>query len=233
MYSKIQSKFGSICLAMMWTLGLIIMLVSSKDNSNPDEMLVSTEEPTELDTQSEVYTEKSLDVLSSGNSQIFSEMETLELDVDTCPPPYILETEALQEPINATSISLNEDEMITFARLLFLEGGCESTQCQEAIASVIVNRMKLYDMSLYDVIYEADQFEPAPFIYSTHIDESDINDMLAVITKILAYGPTIPEYVTYFRANYYHGWSDRLIPYVNYDNTYFSYDIDVYNRYNQ
>lgn len=122
-------------------------------------------------------------------------------------------------------LSLTDEEIYTLATALWLEGRGESTECQLGIGSVILNRMTTRGMTLNEVLYEYTngfyQFSVAPYISS-----SSPNDMtLASAEELVTNGPSMPLCVTYFRAGYYHDWSDLILPYVNIDNTYFSHDI--------
>lgn len=120
-------------------------------------------------------------------------------------------------------IELTEDEIWDLATLVYLESGGESYECQLAVASVVINRVTTSDKSLYDVIYEKNQFTPAHRIESNEPSESTMNAVKEVCTN----GPTIPEYVTYFRAEKYHSFSEYIMDYMCIDNTYFSYDINL------
>ena len=71
---------------------------------------------------------------------------------------------------------------------------------------------------MYDVIYEHNQFEPAKYVPYTTPDEMQLD----VARDVVQNGPTIPGYVTYFRASYFHSFGD-LIDYAAMDHTYFSY----------
>lgn len=117
-------------------------------------------------------------------------------------------------------ISMTDEDIYILATLVYLECGAESFDCQCAVASVVVNRMTTRNMSLYDIIYEPYQFSPAELI--TQYEPSDSS--LAAAKKVVQDGPTIPEYVTFFRADYYFDWGDRYVDYMNIDKTYFSYD---------
>ena len=117
-------------------------------------------------------------------------------------------------------MTLSEDEIQLFAATVYLEGGIESEECQKAIASVILNRMTTQNASLESIIYAPSQFDVAPYVaYTTAPD-----DTMEYCLYVLQYGPTIPEYVTFFRANYYFQWGDRYKNYTSIDNTYFTYD---------
>lgn len=126
-------------------------------------------------------------------------------------------------------ITLTDDEVEILARAVYLEGGGESRACQEAIASVIINRMTVDDSDLVDVLYAEGQFEA---VTSTSMSKvRPTSSTYQAVESVITYGPTIPEYVTYFRADKYHTWSPRLRPFLVIDNTYFSYDIELYNKY--
>ena len=114
---------------------------------------------------------------------------------------------------------MTDEEVRDFAALLWLEARGEPEEVKYAVASVILNRVTLYDMSLHDVIYTPNQFSPADYVAYTDPTEDEIR----IVNDVLQTGPTIPEYVCYFRAGYYHSWSGMN----NYGffggNTYFSY----------
>lgn len=122
---------------------------------------------------------------------------------------------------------LSDEDIRDFAALVFLEAGAEPEEVKYAVASVILNRMTLWNMSFTEVAYQKNQFSPASLINSTEARDVEIS----IIKDILKNGPTIDKYVCYFRADYYHTWKGMN----NYNcfggNTYFSYsDID-YDRY--
>lgn len=117
-------------------------------------------------------------------------------------------------------IYLTDEEKHEMATLVFLESGAESFECMCGVASVIVNRMTIEDKSLEEVIYASGQFDPAYLIPYYEPSESAIE----AVEYVISHGPTIPPYVTFFRADYYHDWGDRYIPYTSIDSTYFSYD---------
>lgn len=119
-------------------------------------------------------------------------------------------------------IELTEDEKHMLATIIYLEGRGESVECQYAIGSVIINRVTTSGSDLKSVIYAEGQFEPAYLISSTTPTDTQIE----IVNELCIDGPSLPEYVTYFRANHYHEWGD-LSPYTYTDNTYFSYSRDV------
>lgn len=123
------------------------------------------------------------------------------------------------EPTTDPYITLTDDEIYLFATLVYLEGGAESYECQKAIASVVVNRMTTQNKSLYDVIYAPNQFSVARALSYNQPSESSQK----AVNEVIENGPSVPEYVTYFRADYYHSWSS-VSDYTCIDNTYFSCD---------
>lgn len=112
------------------------------------------------------------------------------------------------------------DELYELATLVYLEGGIESIDCQKGIASVVINRATTSGKSTHDVIYAKHQFTPAKYITTSKPSDST----LEAAKHVAMHGPTIPEYVTYFRADYYFDWGERYQDYIQIDNTYFSYD---------
>lgn len=127
------------------------------------------------------------------------------------------------DDISEPFILLTEEEKRDFSALVYLEAGGESYECMKTVASVIVNRMINNNLSLYDVIYATNQFEPAENIPYTDPSEEAVQAVNEIIQK----GPCIPKNVTFFRASYYHNWSDLIQPYTVIDNTYFSYDVRI------
>ena len=152
--------------------------------------------------------------------------ETLTFDVEI---PQEIETGVptyTPEPTTyyTIGVSLSDAEIRDLATLVFLESGNEPYECQLAVASVIINRMTNDNLSLYDVMYAPNQFSPASIISSSSPSEST----LSAVHEVLENGPTIPNYVTFFRASYYHNWSSYIVPYCVYGNTYFSADTRLY-----
>lgn len=123
-------------------------------------------------------------------------------------------------------VSLTNSEATMLAALVTLEAGNESYECQKAVASLIVNRMLTSGTSLNDVIYAKNQFSTAGRVAST----TPFNSCVNAVNEVLATGTTIPIYVTFFRASYYHSWGDQ-VGYCCIDNTYFSYSQALKNKY--
>lgn len=162
-----------------------------------------------------VSTEPSTDVIMSAESTL-----------PTCCAEEVLDIEEVCDVADDSpkyTVALDEDEIYTLATLVYLEGGTESYECQKAIASVVLNRMAVEDTSLYDIIYAPNQFDVAYNIaYSSPSDST-----LSAVREVLEYGSTLPQYVLYFRASYYHDWGPTIGQYCNIDNTYFSYNVAV------
>lgn len=116
---------------------------------------------------------------------------------------------------------LTDDEIDMLARLVYLEAGGESYECMKGVASVVLNRMTSTGMSLHDVIYAPNQFSPAFYIESTCYTDTVYSAVMDVVEN----GPSLPTYVTFFRADYYHDFgNDIVVPYTCINNTYFSAD---------
>ena len=141
--------------------------------------------------------------------------ENLPVEVDTVKEDYI---------------SLSQDEIDLISKIVYLEGRGESYECQQAIVSVIINRMTTENKNAHEVIFAENQFTTAECV-----DEGEVTeDIQSIVIDIAANGPTIPVCVTYFRANKYHHWNTKygtVLPYDKIDHTYFSYDKKLYDEY--
>lgn len=129
-------------------------------------------------------------------------------------------------------VTLSEDDMYMIAQILYLEARGESVECQEAVVSVIVNRMANNNMSAEEVIFADKQFTTANFIEKGQPSD----EMIELVQTIAMEGPTIPSYVTYFRAGHFHEWDNEyghVMRYDKLDNTYFSYDVKLKEEYDK
>lgn len=133
----------------------------------------------------------------------------------------VIDTKDITQPY----VSLTDDEKYLVATVLKLEGGGESIECQYAIASVIINRYTTSDSTISQIIYAKNQFSVASEIPNAH----PTGTQLKIVENVCKYGPTIPEYVIYFRAGNYH--EKTGIPYFHLDNTYFSYNKNLFDKY--
>jgi hypothetical protein len=44
-------------------------------------------------------------------------------------------------------------------------------------------------------------------------------------------GPSLPEYIVFFRSGYYHQWdNERYIPWLKMEDTYFTCDLVIYEK---
>lgn len=126
--------------------------------------------------------------------------------------------------------NVTEEERYLLAKLAHAEGSICSQECQEAIISVVFNRLESgkwkKDMNgdgkitIYDIIYYPNAFTPAT---NGAIDkwEPTAKDYAAV-DVIVENGPSVPTYVRYFRASYDFSW-EGYKNYMSLDNVYFGY----------
>lgn len=128
-----------------------------------------------------------------------------------------------EDKVKSYYIKFTDEEIIEFAKLLWYECRGECRDCQRKTASAIVNRVKFYNKSLHDVIYEDKQFEPAELLETSGLSGDDVKEQVKVVKYVMKNGPIIPEYVLYFREGHYHDWKN-MIDYSEHCTTYFSYD---------
>lgn len=124
-------------------------------------------------------------------------------------------------------LSLTEEERLIFATLIRLESGGCSYETKMAVASVVVNRMNMWNKTLRQVVFAKNQFSPAYLInretgesYYNPSPDGSFKDCWKVVDDICANGPSIPSYILYFRTKHYHSWST---PYAKIGSMYFSY----------
>lgn len=149
------------------------------------------------------------------------EEKEIEVQVDTVQEEPVISAMTYTESELEPYMEMGESDVYELATLVYLESGTESFECQKAIASVVIHRMQNDDLTLQEVIYAKNQFSPAYLIAQSEPSEST----LQAVREVLQDGPTIPNYVTFFRADYYHDWSELIIPYCTIDHTYFSADV--------
>lgn len=204
------SKFLCIVIAivMMLFIHVAVGTITSKPVESPEVIKIV---PLEDESPSNE------DIYRDAINRARSESDQLELSDVECLSSV---SEAL---VTYTYYNMTADDIYLFATVVFLEGGAESYECQQAIASVILNRMTTSGDSLEDVIYAENQFEVVPRIPYSSPSESSMD----AVKYVLEYGPTVPEYVLYFRAGYYHNWADTIGDYMCIDNTYFSYNAEL------
>lgn len=118
-------------------------------------------------------------------------------------------------------VELTREDIDILAACLYLECRGESIECQEAICSLIINRLNTgkYGDTISGVVYAPGQFSTAPYLKNVNLELAITQ--YEVIETVMTYGTILPPYVVYFRANKYHRWSDTE-DYMNVDNTFFS-----------
>jgi len=126
-------------------------------------------------------------------------------------PNSILTLEGDRDPVSDKDIELLE-------RVVAAEGRGEGVDCQEAIATVMLNRWQdgEFGDTLTAVITSDGQFA------DPYDGEISIATHLAVKNALIYYNTycmSIPHQVLYFRADHYHTFGK---PYCSIDNTYFS-----------
>lgn len=203
-----------------------------KDYKEKNDLLLEMlDDATETSTPKEVVEETTTEQAEISETDA-GEIETSIEDNNPAiePTSEVTESEIIEveEPVyeevlwdESYIVQLTESERRDFAALIMLESQGESMECKKAVASVVINRMRINGLSLREVLYADNQFEPAPYISSTEGNA----DCYEAVDYVCAYGPTIPLYVTYF-ATYYFGFA---IPYTVIDHTYFSYSPYIYN----
>ena len=119
-------------------------------------------------------------------------------------------------------VYITDEEIALMERCVMSEAGGCSCECQEAVATVILNRWQnpdKYPDTISGVINEEGQF-------STHDNgKPTVSVRVAVHNAIIFYNTyqmQIPYQVYWFRADNYH--EDLGMPYISIDNTYFSID---------
>lgn len=115
--------------------------------------------------------------------------------------------------------AMSDEEVELFAKLVYLESGSTSIDCQRAVASVVLNRITTQHSDLRSVVYAKGQFAVASRLTNAKYSA----DSMDAVKYVLSNGPTIPEYVTYFREGHYFNWGSDYKGYTNIDNVYFSY----------
>lgn len=118
--------------------------------------------------------------------------------------------------------NITKEERDTLARLLYLEAGAESVECQKMVMSVFFNIYDYYkgERSIDSIVYQKNLFSPAEKIPYT-IPKQEQYD---VVDYIVENGSILPCYVKYFRDYYHHNWMGYE-GYTSIDNMYFGYFI--------
>lgn len=207
-----KMRISAFVVFMIGMISILIHMFTLKASSNANPTEVTDPTADTLATETTTNPRKEYPVVQLANDTYrFNEVEDN------------IEDESEMNRTIQPFVSLTEEEKRDFSSLVYLEAGGESYECMKTVASVIVNRMINNNLSLYDVIYATNQFEPAENI--TYTDPSE--EAVQAVNEIIQNGPCVPKNVTFFRASYYHNWSDLIQPYTVIDNTYFSYDVRI------
>ena len=119
---------------------------------------------------------------------------------------------------------ITDDEIALLERVVMSEAGNQSVECQEAVATVILNRWQCKDKfadTIEGVVFAPNQF-------STHDNgEPTVSVRVAVYNAIVYYNTAcmnIPYQIYYFRSGHYHNFGT---PYQCIDDLYFSGPADM------
>lgn len=128
--------------------------------------------------------------------------------------------EVLVEVAPEPSYNISSTDRELIARCVYREAGGASVECQQHVASVIINRWKngYWGDTFSEVIYAPGQFTVASSLSYTTPPELSYE----AVDHVIWNGPTLPEYVMYFKA-YSHFIGSGYVPYLELDNTYFGY----------
>lgn len=142
--------------------------------------------------------------------------EQLEIDNDLL-MSNIEELEQLSVRKNDELLSYSD--IVYLAKLVYLEAGSDGYNSQVGVARVVLNRMTLqkYPNSLYDVIHQRGQFQPASLIDTVTPTSENISAVIDACRNTLGFPITVDS----FRAGHYFE-GPAYQDYVNYGNTYFS-----------
>lgn len=127
--------------------------------------------------------------------------------------------------IQHPTVPLTHAEKVLLYQAVESEASGCSTECKKGVASVILNRMYVDNLTLTDVLYAEDQFalddlsEVMPY-----------DDTVDAVNEVIEYGVIFPKYVTFFQGGEYHEWGD-LKHFIQLDDTYFSYSEAVRDEY--
>ena len=169
--------------------------------------------------------------------QIVIEFETLFCGnalPETTVEETILTTDEIDTTVETTAAETEETFPLTdveykiAAKIVMLEcGGC-SYETKLAVASVIYNRMELWDKTLKQVIYQKNAFSTAHLVSKKtgkhYAEIPAMTDKLwqecyDAVYEVFTNGSVLPEKVIFFKTKNYH---KRGIPYAKIGPLYFS-----------
>ena len=128
------------------------------------------------------------------------------------PPPQIEYVEVVKEvpvveyvEVQKKYYSVTTYERDVLAKVVFLESGGESVECQKAVCSVIMNRVQRGYGSIESICHDYKQFSVAP-----NVDWAEPPQRIYdVVDEIIQNGSTIPDDIVYFRGQHYHSWAPK------------------------
>ena len=126
-----------------------------------------------------------------------------------------METYMKSLPDSALGIKVSDADLELIARLVYLECGSCSYRAQQAVASVIFNRMIRYGKTARQVIYEPNVFSPSGRVKTTTPSSS----CRMAVREVYETGLTLPSNVLAFRNGHYHMFGR---PYCSIDGIYFT-----------
>ena len=120
-------------------------------------------------------------------------------------------------PKNALGLKLSDKDIRNIASLVYLEAGSPrcSYKLQKAVASVVFNKMKRYNLTATQAIYQAGAFSTSYKVARTIPSEQ----CMRAVLDVMANGVTMPSNVLAFRNDHYHTFGHK---YCKIDNVYFS-----------
>lgn len=251
-----NKKFTGI-LACILVLALIIVGACLGSQSNEPTETSEPDETTVTETAESTTSTEDTSVLETTEPPQTSDTELPSVsmpELDMAPPsvetninkpvetlpavrPLLPQKPTNPDPeVSKNYLTLTESERLIFATLLAYECGGSSYETKMAVASVVINRMNMWNQTIRQVIFAKNQFSPAIFIdKDTGENEywrngkrctknmtrgGSYEECWRVVDDICENGPSIPSYVLYFRTKYYHSWST---PYAKIGSLYFSY----------
>lgn len=110
------------------------------------------------------------------------------------------------------ALEYSEDELKLLERVTMSETSIEPYECKVATAVTILKRAKMYDKTIYEVVYE-------PYQYSLADNGAPTKEIKKAVLEAIQSADNYPDNMIYFRADYYHSFG---IPYKQIGGHYFS-----------
>lgn len=110
--------------------------------------------------------------------------------------PFVYEPEPAPEESRYPGIELTAEEKLLMANLICMEAGGEPFEGQQAVAEVILNRLKSgrFQSSIYNIIHAPEQFAAVPYLYMAEPDYSQYK----AIDQALNGPYVLPEDVVFY-----------------------------------